>query len=47
MNMVDATKMENYLRGVSRHTERIPFRLIVRELVNLKEKMDALIAEHK
>jgi len=36
MNMIGASKMENYLKGISKVTKRIPFKLIVTNKVDLK-----------
>ena len=43
MNMLGATKMENYLKGVSKRTERIPFKLIVTKEVDIKAKILELV----
>lgn len=43
MNMSGADIMENYLKGVSCITERIPFRRIVMDEVDLKNKVKALM----
>jgi CheY-like chemotaxis protein len=43
MNMEGATKMENYLKGISKVTSRIPFREIVLGEVDLKERVQQLI----
>ena len=43
MNMDGASKMENHLKGISKVTERIPFRRIVLGEVNLKERIAALL----
>jgi len=34
--MIGASKMENYLKGISKVTKRIPFKLIVTNKVDLK-----------
>ena len=44
MNMDGASKMENHLKGISKVTERIPFRQIVLGKVDLKERIQALVA---
>jgi CheY-like chemotaxis protein len=43
MNMQGASKMENHLKGISRVTERIPFRQIVLGEVHLKERIQELL----
>jgi CheY-like chemotaxis protein len=43
MNMAGASKMENHLKGLTRLTERIPFRQIVLGEVNLKERIQELL----
>ncbi len=43
MNMSGSSKMENYLKGISRITERIPFRLIATDQVDLKEEIEKLL----
>jgi CheY-like chemotaxis protein len=43
MNMEGAAKMENYLKGISKVTARIPFREIVLGEVDLKEKVQQLM----
>lgn len=43
MNMIGATKMENYLKGVSKRTERIPFKLIVTKEVDIRAKILELV----
>jgi len=39
--------MENYLKGISKATERIPFKLIVTNKIDLKEEIKNLIAKSK
>jgi len=43
MNMIGASKMENYLKGISKVTKRIPFKLIVTNKVDLKAAVAELI----
>ena len=45
MNIVGALKMENYLKGISRVTVRIPFRLIVTEKVDIKKEVEELFKD--
>ena len=45
MNMQGASKMENHLRGISKVTERIPFRQIVLGEVNLRERVEELLED--
>ena len=42
MNMAGASEMENYLKGVSKVTIRIPFKLIVTDKVDLNEEINKL-----
>lgn len=44
MNMIGAQIMTNYLKGVARTIERIPFRLIVTEKVDLQQKVKELMS---
>lgn len=45
MNQEGASKMENHLKGVSKITKKIPFRLIVQKKVNLSEIVLSLLQE--
>lgn len=44
MNMIGAGRMENYLKGISKITKRIPFKLIVTNKIDLKKEVESLFS---